>query len=142
MHLLYDESLTAESTTAPYVDDEVAPIWVGCLGDLIAVISALGGTLYLVLASSVRARFPSVYIFVFMNMVTASMITLAFILLAGQEISVSRDIHIGLWGFMNARYDRLPLEMFMVVICNLTGEFHFRAGLCLYSSLLLWNHFC
>lgn len=117
----YDESLSAEATVAPHVD-EVAPIWVGCFGDLIAVISALGGTTYLVLASTIRARFPSVYVFVFMNMVTASMITLTFILLVGQEISVSRDIHIGLWGFMNLRYDRLPLEMFMVVICNLTGE--------------------
>lgn len=132
----YDASVAAETTTAPHVD-EVAPIWVGCLGDIIAVISALGGVMYLVLASSIRARFPSVHVFVFMNMVTASMITLTYIVLLGQEIELSRDIHIGLWGFLNTRYDRLPLEMFMVVVCNLTGSMGYLRSTVFFDNLAI-----
>lgn len=134
----YDESLSAEETASPHpAPDEVAPIWVGCMGDLIAVISALGGTVYLVLASTVRARFPSVYVFVFMNMVISSFITLSFIVLTGEDISFSRDIHIGMLGFLHTRYDRLPLEMVMVVICNLTGSMGYLKSTIYFDNLVI-----
>jgi hypothetical protein len=77
------------------------------------------GVVFLVVAKSVGPKFARIYFFVFLNMVTASLITLSYIILFSKEsISISRDIHIGLFGFLNARYDRFPLECFMVVVCN------------------------
>jgi hypothetical protein len=51
----------------------------------------------------------------------ASWFTLAYMYLSGQEFTVSRDINKGLFGFTHFRHDRLPLELFMVVVCNLIG---------------------
>lgn len=141
----YDESLVTEdapselqpSAVAAEGSEEMAPIWVGCFGDLLATLSALGGCLYLVLASTIRSRFPSVYVFVFMLMITASTITLSCIVVLGQDYELSRDIHIGLWGFMNARYDRLPLEMFMVIVCNLIGSMGYLRSTKYFDNLVI-----
>ncbi|CAB9501440.1 EamA-like transporter family [Seminavis robusta] len=112
----YDQAEAVEATAMPASESsvaEVAPIWQGILGDVIAVIAAAGGCCYLVLASTVRARFPSLYTFMFSNMLIGSQITLLCIVISGQEIEFSRDVHIGLFGFLSFRYDRLPLEMFL-----------------------------
>jgi len=126
-----------EAHPANLMDEAVTPILVGCWGDFIALISALGGVGYLVLASQVRTRFPSVYVYVFLNMIAASIFTLAAILCMGEEIELSRDIHIGLLGFMNTRFDRLPLEMFMVIVCNLTGAMGYVKAMQYFDNIII-----
>lgn len=85
----------------------------------------------------VRSNFPSVYVFVFFNMFTASCCVLLYMLLSNGKIQFSRDIHIGMYGFLNTRYDRLPLELFMIVVCNLTGSMGYVRSMQYFDNMII-----
>jgi len=119
------------SSESSAVSESNAQGWAGW-GDVFALISAIGGVGYLVFAKSVRPQFPDVFTFMFAIMFCASIVTALYMILSGQDVSFSREIHNGLWGFLNVRLDRLPLELVMVFVCNMTGsmvrslDFHFK----------------
>ena len=141
----FDASVPPDDPTEPHSAElmeeanelGVAPIWVGCWGDFIALLSAVAGVGYLVLASQVRAKFSSVYLFVFMIMLLSSFFTWVCIAFLGETVEFSRDIHIGLMGFLNTRYDRLPLEMFMVIVCNLTGAMGYVRAMQYFDNIII-----
>ena len=87
--------------------------WAGW-GDLLALLSAVGGVGYLVFAKSLREHVPSVFVFMFMIMLGGSFCVLAFLYAIGTTFTFDRDANTGLWGFMNWQADRLPLEIWMV----------------------------
>ena len=126
----------SRTTTADVGEHEVSPAWSGW-GDIFALISATGGVGYLIFAKSVRGHFHSVYEFMFLNMVGASTFTLIYMLLSGQEVTFDMDIHTGVLGFLNPRYDRLPLELFMVVVCNMTGTLGYVRSMQYFDSIII-----
>ena len=80
------------------------------------------GVSYLVFAKSLREHVPNVFVFMFMNMFGGSMFVLMYLYITGVHFTFDGDVHTGLWGFLNVgRVDRLPLELYMVCICNLMG---------------------
>ena len=104
------------------------------LGDGLAMMSAVAGVFYLTFAKAVRPHF-NLYVFMFLIMFCGSSMILTFMLiyrvstdfhvhhtvvtsLTHFHISIDRNIEHGIWGWMNWRYDRLPLELCMVVLCN------------------------
>lgn len=58
-------------------------------------------------------------------------------LLSGEKVSFNRDIGHGMYGFLNLQYDRLPLELFMVVICNMTGSLGYVRSMQYFDNLII-----
>jgi drug/metabolite transporter (DMT)-like permease len=90
------------------------------VGDLIAMIAAVAGVWYLVMAKTIRP-YVSLYLFMFLIMAMGSSLVWVYMAFRGIEYSLDRDVHHGLWGWMNLQSDRLPLEMTMVLFCNFCG---------------------
>lgn len=97
--------------------DEDAPAqgWLSVWGDVLGLISSIGGIGYIVLGKSLRAHFP-VLLFMVFNMVTASWIILLWMWAMGQEISWDRNYNHGVFGWMNLDFDRFPLEIMTVFV--------------------------
>lgn len=57
-------------------------------------------------------------LFMFLIFTLASVFLLVYIVWSGQEYEFSMDERIGVFGWMNRQADRLPLELFIAVICN------------------------
>eukprot|EP00977_Amphora_coffeiformis_P028849 scaffold37478_cov176-Amphora_coffeaeformis.AAC.5 len=90
-------------------------------GDFLALVSATGGVFYLTFAKTVRPH-VSLYLFMFLIMFLGSTMLLIFMFVfTNIEMTVDRDLATGIWGWMNVQPDRLPLELTMVVLCNLFG---------------------
>lgn len=112
-------------------------VWAG-FGDILAIFSALGGVTYFVFAKSLREHIPNVFVFMFLNMIFGSMWVLLYLWISGQEFTANRDINIGLWGWMNiGRMDRLPLEIYMVIVCNLLGTMGYLRSMQYFDNLVI-----
>lgn len=97
--------------------DEDAPAqgWWSVWGDVLGLISSIGGIGYIVLGKSLRAHFP-VLLFMVMNMLTASFIIILWMYAIGKDISWDRHYNHGVFGWMNLEFDRLTLEIMTVVV--------------------------
>ena len=89
-------------------------------GNVLAFLASVSTALYLTVAKSMR---PKVDLFVFMLFIFtyAAVAVLAYIIWAGQRFEISTDPTIGLFGWVDLQIDRLPLELWMAIICNLLG---------------------
>lgn len=91
-------------------------------GDCLALMAGIGGAFYLVFAKTVRSH-VTLYTFMFCVMAVGSTFTLLFQMFVLEEhVTFDRDPHHGTWGWMNLLADRLPLEVSMVLVCNLMGS--------------------
>uniref|UniRef100_K3WKV7 EamA domain-containing protein n=1 Tax=Globisporangium ultimum (strain ATCC 200006 / CBS 805.95 / DAOM BR144) TaxID=431595 RepID=K3WKV7_GLOUD len=108
---------TMDSTATSESDRVVAP---SALGDIVALVGALGGATYFVLAKKLR---PKMDLLVFMwALTTVSAITLLLTMLAmGQDVTFSTDVHNGLFGWINPLPDRLLTVCYLVLVCDLMG---------------------
>jgi drug/metabolite transporter (DMT)-like permease len=52
-------------------------------------------------------------------------------------LSFSRQVSHGLWGFLNWRWDRLPLELYMVLVCNLMGAMGYVRAMKYFDNLVI-----
>ena len=97
--------------------DEDAPAqgWWSVWGDVLGLVSSVGGIGYIVLGKSLRAHFP-VLLFMVMNMLTASFIIILWMYALGKDISWDRHYNHGVFGWMNFDFDRLTLEIMTVVV--------------------------
>jgi drug/metabolite transporter (DMT)-like permease len=129
-----DSSASTGNAFSTVMDGPV--IWAGW-GDLLALLSAIGGVGYLVFAKTLREHVPSVFAFMFMIMFGGSFCVLAFLYVMGKDFTFDRDIHHGLWGFMNLQSDRLPLEIWMVLICNIGGALGYVRAMAYFDNLII-----
>jgi drug/metabolite transporter (DMT)-like permease len=91
------------------------------LGDCIAMLAAFGGVGYLVFAKPLRSEID-LFVFMTANMLVGTlMIILFMVVVLKEEISLDMDPAIGLFGWLQPQLDRLPVEIIIVVICNLFG---------------------
>jgi drug/metabolite transporter (DMT)-like permease len=90
------------------------------LGNILAFLASVATALYLTVAKTLR---PRVDLFVFMLFIFtyAAMSVLLYMVWAGQPYELSTDATIGLFGWLRLEPDRLPLELWMAIICNLLG---------------------
>lgn len=91
------------------------------LGDLFAILSAIAGVGYVVLAKTVRPRMD-LYFFMFCIMTGGSLWSLLSVYVAGERVSFDIDAKHGIFGWMSPSANRLLTELVMVLICNLFGS--------------------
>jgi drug/metabolite transporter (DMT)-like permease len=117
-------------------DDAPAQGWWSVYGDFLGLVSSVGGIGYIVLGKSLRAHFP-VLLFMWMNMFTASFICILWMYLLGKEVSWDLNYHHGVFGWMLPVYQRLPLEIITVVVCNVFGTLGYVRAFKYFSSVII-----
>lgn len=90
------------------------------IGDAIAFLASLGTALYLTLAKKLRYKMD-LFVFMFLLFTLASVFMLCFMIVTGEEVQLSTDPNVGIIGWMNIVPDRLPLELYMAIVCNIVG---------------------
>mmetsp|Transcript_25397 Transcript_25397/g.55803 ORF Transcript_25397/g.55803 Transcript_25397/m.55803 type:complete len:491 (+) Transcript_25397:149-1621(+) len=125
-----------DSTQAMESDDE--GFGKTLAGDLLAILSAIGGVGYVTFAKTSRAHLP-LYLFTFLTMsVGASMVLVVQATLLGERVTWDCDVVHGIGGFLVwNRFDRLPLELMMVVVCNLAGTMGYVRAMSHFDSLAI-----
>ncbi|CAI5731450.1 unnamed protein product [Peronospora destructor] len=106
---------TMDTTTAG--PDIVSP---SSGGDLIALAGAAGGALYFKAAKKVR---PHMHLLVFLCGLTATSAAtlLVYMLVSGQDLSLSTDPYNGVFGWLTPSVNRLVVVLYLVFICDCIG---------------------
>ena len=101
--------------------DSSAPLSDPVYGDIIAFIGCFGGVVYLTLAKKLRKKLD---LYVFMALLLAVSASCLFIYTVLAVPTVTFDLHpyTGLFGWLNLSSTRLPLELYIVFICNSLGQ--------------------
>jgi len=106
-------------------------------GDLLAIASALGGVGYLIFAKTIRPHM-NLFVFIFSTMLLGSIFTALFMILTEMSYSFDRNIDTGFFGWMNiSEFDRLPLELVTVVVCNLMGTMGYVRAMKDFDNLII-----
>jgi len=90
------------------------------MGNILAFLASVSTALYLTVAKKLRPK-VDLFLFMFLLFSISSVFTLIFMTYSGEEFEFSFDPTIGLFGWINSKWDRLPLELFMAIICNGVG---------------------
>jgi len=118
------------------------------LGDALALLSALAGVFYLTFAKAVRPNL-NLYLFMFLVMFCGSSLILLCMLVyafsshhsvyysSDFRITIDCNIVTGIWGWINWRIDRLPLEFTMVVLCNIFGAMGYVRAMQYFDNLII-----
>jgi drug/metabolite transporter (DMT)-like permease len=108
------------------------------IGDMLALISAIGGVGYVVFAKASRTHLP-LCTFMFLTMFYGTLMVLFFqVAILGEKVTWDCDPFHGIGGFLvGNRFDRLPLELVVVVICNLAGTMGYVRAMPHFDSLVI-----
>ena len=117
-------------------DDNISDSADAFIGGCFALSSAFAGVGYLTFAKSARSTM-SVTIFTFLMMLGGSLLVLFFMMLVGEKFTWSRDMYTGLFGWMNLRADRLGLEIWIVLVCNVVGTMGFVRSMQYFDSIII-----
>ena len=90
------------------------------LGDSLAVMASAAVAIYLILAKKLRPH-VDLFVFTFMLMFTSSIFVLLYMILTKEPMSFSNHMDYGLWGWTNWKWNRLPLELYLAIVCNIIG---------------------
>ncbi|KAL7526637.1 hypothetical protein ACHAWF_001859, partial [Thalassiosira exigua] len=105
------------------------------VGNLLAFSSSVSTAIYLTVAKRLRPKVDLV-LFMFLIFTIASFFMLIYIIelrvcldvkifchaaFSGQEFEWSLDPRVGLFGWVNRQSDRLPLELYVAIVCNGVG---------------------
>ncbi|CAJ1969370.1 unnamed protein product [Cylindrotheca closterium] len=90
------------------------------LGNGIAFLCSLGLAAYLILAKKLRYKMD-LFLFMFMVFSLSSAFLLCYMIMTGEEVQISIDPDVGIFGWMSLAPDRLPLELYMAIVCNIVG---------------------
>lgn len=97
------------------------------MGNMLAFSCSVTIAVYLTVAKRLRPQVDLV-LFMFLIFTLASVILLVYIMVySGQEYEFSFDPVIGVFGWLNLQADRLPLEIYVAVICNGIGTMGYVA---------------
>jgi drug/metabolite transporter (DMT)-like permease/ElaB/YqjD/DUF883 family membrane-anchored ribosome-binding protein len=106
-------------------------------GDLLSIIASLGGVGYLVFAKSTRAHM-TLFVFMFLTMFVGCLMILFFqIFVMGESVTFGMERETGIWSFLNLQRDRLPLELTMVVVCNLLGTMGYVRSMQYFDNIVI-----
>jgi drug/metabolite transporter (DMT)-like permease len=92
----------------------------GMWGNIIAFSASFGTAAYLLIAKKLRPKMD-LFVFMFVIMACGSMFLLLFMIASGETLTYDMHPVHGLFGWMNLQADRLPLEMFLAIVCNCLG---------------------
>ena len=106
------------------------------VGDLYALLSAVSGVLYLITAKTVRPTM-NLYLFMFVIMFLGTLCSIGYTCFDGSVITFDNDIDHGIFGWMNWNVDRLPVELIMVLACNILGAMGYVRCMHYFSNLVI-----
>ena len=89
-------------------------------GDSLAVMASAAVAIYLLMAKKLRPHIE-LFLFTFMLMFTSSIFVLLYMILTKEPMSFSNQVDYGLWGWTNSQWNRLPLELYLAIVCNIMG---------------------
>ncbi|CAH0483074.1 unnamed protein product [Peronospora belbahrii] len=89
-------------------------------GDLVALAGAAGGAIYFKLAKKTR---PQMHLLVFLCglAATSAATLLMYMLMSGQDLSLSTDPYNGIFGWLTPSMNRLVVVLYLVFICDCIG---------------------
>mmetsp|Transcript_25651 Transcript_25651/g.60714 ORF Transcript_25651/g.60714 Transcript_25651/m.60714 type:complete len:841 (-) Transcript_25651:174-2696(-) len=90
------------------------------IGNVIAFSASFGTAIYLIFAKSLRTSMD-IFVFMFSIMSIGALCTILYMLASGEVISWDMHPDHGLFGWLRWELDRLPLELFMAIVCNCIG---------------------
>lgn len=106
------------------------------VGDLYALLAAVGGVLYLITAKTVRP-YINLYFFMFVIMSLGTLCCIGFAFLNSTKITFDRHIDHGVFGWMNWGFDRFPVELIMVLACNILGAMGYVRCMHYFSNVVI-----
>jgi len=106
------------------------------VGNVVALISACGTVLYLSVAKRLRPR-CDIRFYIFLQFFIASWWLLGIMTVSGEHFTLSSDPHVGLWGWVTPRLDRLATEVWLVLICNVGGIVGYIAAMKYFEPLVI-----
>ena len=89
-------------------------------GDLFALASALGGCGYLLLAKKLRCKLD-LFVFMVCLVMSGSFFVLILMRTTGVHFTLSRHRSHGLFGWTSFEHDRLPIQLYISLVCDLIG---------------------
>uniref|UniRef100_A0A7S1FTT4 EamA domain-containing protein n=1 Tax=Corethron hystrix TaxID=216773 RepID=A0A7S1FTT4_9STRA len=98
------------------------------LGNVIAFSSSFGMAIYLIAAKDLQNSVNH-FVFMYIVMTISAFILLAYMAISGEYFSFTAHPNHGLFGWLNLSIDRLPLELYMAVVCNLIGTTGYIAAM-------------
>ena len=90
------------------------------LGDTLAVMASATVAIYLILAKKLRPHID-LFVFTFLLMLTSSIFVLLYMMATKEPMTFSNHIDYGLWGWTIWQWNRLPLELYIAIVCNVVG---------------------
>jgi drug/metabolite transporter (DMT)-like permease len=99
-------------------------------------VSAIGGLGYIMLGKSLRDH-VEVYVFMTLNMFFGSHMILFYMRCTHDTFTYDRHIDHGVFGWTHFDFDRLPVELCVVFICNLCGTMGYVRAFKYFSSVII-----
>lgn len=105
------------------------------LGNVIGLAAAMSGVVYLSKMQELRNQVP-VAVFMWSNVLVVSIVSLGYIVLF-EAFELSRDPNVGLFGWMDVSWSRLPVELFLVLGVNGIGATGFVASAKYFDAIVI-----
>ncbi|OQR98480.1 hypothetical protein ACHHYP_08612 [Achlya hypogyna] len=105
-------------------------------GDLGALLGAFGAVVYLTQAKVISERMEFMP-FMLVHSLTVCLLLLPTMWCLGESFELSRDAATGLLGWMNLQMDRLPIEFYLVAVCDFGGRMGFIRVLAYFDPLVV-----
>ncbi|OQS07399.1 Drug/Metabolite Transporter (DMT) Superfamily [Thraustotheca clavata] len=105
-------------------------------GDIGAFLGAIGAVLYFLQAKVISTRMPFLF-FMLCHSFTVCMFLLPTMWCLGESYELSSNPSNGLFGWANWQLDRLPIEIYLVVICDFGGRMGFIRVLAYFDPLVV-----
>lgn len=105
-------------------------------GNLYAIFSAFGGVGYLLLSKKYRPR-VDLFVFMFFLLGVGSLAVLCLLTAAKVPFSFSRDPAVGLFGWTDFQSNRLPLQLYLISVCDLIGTTGYVAVMKYFDPLVV-----
>ncbi|CAH0483063.1 unnamed protein product [Peronospora belbahrii] len=118
----------------PSSSTKVEVVQVSLAGDLVALVGAVGGAVYLITAKKLRTEMDISILFAGMFVILALLIFPVFSLLE-IPFEASRDPDIGLLGWLHPL--RIGLEAYIVVVCTLIGTLGYIAAIKYFAPIVV-----
>jgi len=106
------------------------------IGDLLALSASFGMAAYLSIAKDLRSK-CNLFVFTFALFVCCQFFILSFMIVKGEPVEFSTDKNIGIFGWVNSDMDRLPVELYIVLVCSLMGTIAYVAVLQYFEAIVV-----
>ncbi|CAB9518810.1 EamA-like transporter family [Seminavis robusta] len=106
------------------------------IGDLLALGSAALGVCYLTFAKAIRSHI-SVTVFMFLVVLTGSVLCFLYICCAGISFSWGNDPRNGLFGWMTLEGQHVFIILYVAIVCNVVGTMGFVRAMAHFDNIII-----